>query len=588
LVATSGTDYVLAIDAWKKEDMDPRPEQPGIYKIEKVPLLNEQSTRLGDGSCEQEADCFVLHYFTADRFDPANQQKKNILFIPGGPGQFVGEKESASMALKFLAEGGVENINDGRNNVVYFHVRGTGQSLVATDNSFDRFLRARYVIHDIEKLRNELLGDKPWDAIYAHSWGTLVAQMYAEEYGSPDKRKVRSLILSAPITRSRPETLRFRTRQTSANLESIYRFHKPDGECSCVEPSYLSDRIADFQANKAAFDASDNLCFLADHVGPITKTVEDILDKLGDDYGSLDFVTENFDALKNEQDFRAGGRFPFPLEFFSALRRVQMSGAPVDAKPLVFASDSKSLISAALLIASYLVAPNPIAAGAQCDIDSRFPNISGGSCGNRICQRLEAMGSQSFSGGGLESVRASYVYGVYDGVARWVFNMLDKECFTGQDLGAFAHAEASSSDKKKFLRKAAKRIGLVSDEVVCGWDPGKHRHAVPTLILKGSADAIIAGCQAEHFYNEGLAGPRVLLKLRGMGHLMSVAQQRVFAKPSRETTAFADLVEQFIKTPVASLTEAMLDKMQIIRAEEVKPGPDGKIDLGHCQTTPDE
>jgi hypothetical protein len=264
-----------------------------------------------------------------------------------------------------------------------------------------------------------------------------------------------------------------------------------------------------------------------------------------------------------------------------------MSGAPVDANPLVFARDSKTLVNAALLIANYLRSPNPILAGTHCEIDGQFPDASGGSCGTHICQRLAGLVNQNFSGGGLESVRASSVFGVYDGVARWVFSMLDKECFTGADLGNFATAESSANDKKRLLRAAAGKIGIVPDEVVCGWDPGKHPHAVPTLILKGTADTIIAGCQAEDFYNEGLLGHRVLLELRGTGHLMSVTQQRLGGqKPAPQTAAFTDVVERFIKAPTAPLSGEIANKLQMIHAEEIKPGPDGKIDVSHCPIAP--
>ncbi len=49
------------------------------------------------------------------------------------------------------------------------------------------------------------------------------------------------------------------------------------------------------------------------------------------------------------------------------------------------------------------------------------------------------------------------------------------------------------------------------------------RHEVATLLMKGSRDTVVAGCQAEDFLINGLKdGRRVLLEFKGLGHDMSV------------------------------------------------------------------
>jgi hypothetical protein len=45
---------------------------------------------------------------------------------------------------------------------------------------------------------------------------------------------------------------------------------------------------------------------------------------------------------------------------------------------------------------------------------------------------------------------------------------------------------------------------------------------VRSLILKGARDTVIAGCQAEDFYRDGLKGERALVEFRGMGHGMFI------------------------------------------------------------------
>jgi len=71
---------------------------------------------------------------------------------------------------------------------------------------------------------------------------------------------------------------------------------------------------------------------------------------------------------------------------------------------------------------------------------------------------------------------------------------------------------------------------------------------VPTLLVKGSRDAVIAGCQAEDFLVNGLKdGRRVLLELRGMGHDLSVSNLYGGMLPSMWSKRFVGLLEDFIK-----------------------------------------
>jgi fermentation-respiration switch protein FrsA (DUF1100 family) len=62
---------------------------------------------------------------------------------------------------------------------------------------------------------------------------------------------------------------------------------------------------------------------------------------------------------------------------------------------------------------------------------------------------------------------------------------------------------------------------MIPGEAIYPWNPGYYKHSVPTLILKGGADAVIAGGQAESFYKDDLSNRKdsVLMKIPGMGHL---------------------------------------------------------------------
>ena len=561
---------------WEKKEMDPRVGSQGaeidrIPEITNVNLLPSDAPPPKDLRCDTTSKCtFDLHYFKGETFDLKDPKRKNFLFIAGGPGQFVPENGHGNRALAALdgnrtqTLGGmrVPDVNEGQHNIVYFHVRGAGQSVINRNNKYDQFLRAKFVVEDIEKLRQEVLGEKPWDAIYAHSWGTVVAQLYARKYGKPDiasgrpESRVKSLILSAPIMRKDSETPKARIKQTVSNLRNIYKFYRPVGNCTISDASYLKNRVDDFDENFSVgvsgedLDGTDNLCFVDDaRISDIASDVERILTDLEPDYGSVDFVKDHFDRLQRDPNFPASLK-KYPLEFFAALRTVQMLGAPDD-NALVFTQDTKSMVDMALIIGYYLAPQISPTLQLPCDPNGRF--LTGAAARpaikERYCKRLIAAKKNLVElGNGLESERAKYVFGAYDGVTRWVFKALNKDCFTGQDLMKFATAAMGPNDRKRPLREMAKKIGIdLSGTTVCGWDPGGDNvHSVPTLILAGSADAIIAGCQAEDFFNDGLAGPKVFLEFLGMGHTMTVADAGLGALVLDQTQKFSDIISKFV------------------------------------------
>jgi len=123
--------------------------------------------------------------------------------------------------------------------------------------------------------------------------------------------------------------------------------------------------------------------------------------------------------------------------------------------------------------------------------------------------------------------------------------MGEQGCFKGKDVAAFA---SSADSDKRYGRDQAKRIGIVADESICPWNPADYRHEVPALLLKGSRDTIVAGCQAEDFFLNGLqADRRVLLEFTGLGHDMSVANLFEANLPSIWSKRFAELLTDFIK-----------------------------------------
>ncbi len=528
-----------SVDSWTGKDMG----EPGEAedKLLKLSLLPDGKLFPANFRCNERpsACAFQLAYFFAAGFDLSKKQRLNILYIPGGPGAIV-DSDSRSATLRLLEK---------KHNVVYFHPRGMAKSAIDGNKEYDQFLRAEYVVEDIEKLRREILGTRAWDAIYAHSWGTVIAQRYAAKYGKPKEPspKVLSLILSGPVDRHRAETQIARTRMTIENLKAIYGYYRSQGvaHCQCSSGSFLKQLVTDFSDPQITImdnrlGSSDNFCFLkSDLVDKIVKRLEKIIPEIDENYGSADFIVDNFGALNKDQIFQK--QFAqFPKEFFAALRYLQMTGAP-EKDALVFVADSRNRINAALLLAHYLTAENP----SRCSLkDAPF---SGAAADCEYCERLKAARDElRVRMGGRESRRGNYVYGVYDGVARWISVMMgEKACYSGKDLERFA---TGPGDDKKFGRDQAKRIGIVADEKICPWNPADFRHETATLLIKGSRDTIVAGCQAEDFLVNGLRDGRgVLLEFRGLGHDLSVGNLYEGSDPSIWSKRFAGLLEDFVK-----------------------------------------
>ena len=540
LLSVPGLAAESATDSWSTREMGDPGEAEGA-KLQ-LRLLPEGKAFPPNFRCEDTpSPCeFKLAYFLGNGFDVDKKQRRNILYIPGGPGAIV-DSESRPATLRLLEK---------KHNVVYFHPRGMGQSVLDGRKEYDQFLRADYVVDDIEKLRQAVLEARPWDAIYGHSWGTVIAQRYAAKYGRPKDPtpKVRSLILSGPVDRHRSDTHGARTRMTIENLKAIFQYYrsKDAAPCRCESTSFLKPIVTDFSNPQITIRDShlgpnDNLCFLTiEVVDRIVKQLEKIIPEIDENYGSADFVVDHFSVLKKDPGFHERlGRFP--IEFFAALRYLQMSGAP-EKPALVFAADSRNRINAALLIAHYLTAESPSRCRSK---DALASAAAPGDC--EYCERFRAAREElrlRMTGG--ESQRGNYVYGVYDGVARWISTVMgEKACFSGRDMEKFA---AQSSGEKGFARDQVKKIGIVADEKICPWNPADYRHEVPTLLLKGSRDTVVAGCQAEDFYKNGIHDRRgVLLEFRGLGHDLSVANLYYGDEPSFWSMRFANLLEDFIR-----------------------------------------
>jgi pimeloyl-ACP methyl ester carboxylesterase len=533
---------------WTKEEMNPLPASEGTDD-KKVPNIN-----CGTGCT------FDLHYFEGKKVPGGD----NILFISGGPGHIV-RREKEKRGLEFLED---------KYNVFYFDIRGAGFSAIEKPNKFDTALRAELVVEDIEQIREQALGnDSSWKAIFAHSHGTIIAQLYANRRGqiTPQnaKSRVEKLILSAPVSRFK-EIEDNRVKMLVGNLRSIfqdYRRQKSNQKCPPEQPPNSEDD---------PLRGTDNFCFIPSGSNGLLekllgKLEKDILLPLTHEFGSIAFVTNSYDQLK-KQEGEFERKYPYPKEFFLALQTLQFFGGS-EPKPLVpreFAKEAK--VNAAFLLGYYLALDkedladeesvfNPITKG--CQPDSPFlvgvsNETEDGEWKSVFCRRFDSATEQllKHEKKELQSERANHVFGVNDGLNRWIFRLLqvNTSCITGQDIIDFANGP---SDKHKFARTQAGRIGVDAEKPICPWNPGEHAHNVPTLILRGAADPVTAGCQADEVFKNGLKGERVLLEFPGVGHVMQPPTFKVDNHETHGEEALAKLVDKFL---TKSFQEFKLDE----------------------------
>jgi|RhiMetdeSRZDD1v2_1073273.scaffolds.fasta_scaffold41244_2 pimeloyl-ACP methyl ester carboxylesterase len=559
---------------WKKEDQArtsaaelklptidlPRGAVAPIPRDAQLRLRLDGTPRAQCGASE----CFDLFYFKGEKFknDPA---RKNVLYIAGGPGDIPPRTDLEYFKDKY--------------NVFYFDPRGAGLSDIDLAKSFDQFLRADFIVNDIEQIRRKELGDDEWDAIYGYSYGTVIAQKYAFNFPN----NVRRLILEAPPHR-RNETEEARRDKVLENLVNIYRnirFEDPNAPCNARPEDVVDGDTQQFpKLKKTNIDVEerqfegfvdifcdDDFSFLSDSQ---TQTVKEKLkkeyDALEDEYGSLNLITLNYDRLK--QDSRFTEEFPYPKEFFVALRKLQSVGAPQDKNSLFYVEEVEPLVTLAMVVGYYSMFDRDsrnnlrLANFPKCKMDDAAPFLKDVELEKKkkICARIDrAMKDVSKQFRQIESLRGLYVLGIYDGISRWPFEVLEgkqkknercNEGLRGKDIEEFVKG---NGERRKMLREEAGRIGIVREEPICPWDPGEFRHGVQTLILKGGADAIIAKRQAEDFFRDGLQNPHcqgVLIEFPGRGHDMSMSlrwRELITDDVTPWAKAYRDLVDEFIK-----------------------------------------
>jgi pimeloyl-ACP methyl ester carboxylesterase len=531
---------------WSAAEMD----SLGLFK--QIPPDIEKPLEIADVSSDnpsrKELPCkFSLYYSFIKASDPNNQAPKNILFIPGGPGTIFELEDLDPDRQGKGPRNALELLEAIGHNVAYLHVRGSGLTLIPQSNKFDRFLRADYVVEDIERVRLKLLrNDTPWDAIWGESHGALIAQKYAYKYGTD---KVKKLILVGPPSRS-DETHDPRRKMTVSNLEAILTYYRNNtSEGSIDENAENDDGVT------RAIRATNDFSFLtAQTIQDIGKKLGNLLKKLEEEFGSINFVIENYHDLQLE----------YPLVFFEALKNLAFHGAPAPVKGLKFEGETvKKQVDVAILIANYLMLP-PRKPGDRRAVSektlaplfmSRLDPDRLANYKERLARAHDRIERKNLS----KSQRALWVFGVYDGISRWILKFMKDKV----DRDGFFRSEdiASLTGPTRYF---AEKIGMVPGEAIYPWNPGYYKHSVPALILKGGADAVIAGNQAESFYKDGLSNKRdsMLMEIPGMGHLWRTSMPMAFfnGEKKKGEQVLQELANEFLRKPSAA---AFLEDPQV-------------------------
>jgi pimeloyl-ACP methyl ester carboxylesterase len=420
-----------------------------VQRLISVPLNPDDPT---DGN-------FDLYYFVQS--PRSGTGLKTLLFCAGGPGDLARPSAKTQTLVDFLNNSGY--------NVVYFDLRGTGFSQLPSSNRFDRFLRTAYAVEDIERIRQDFLGNKKWDAIVGYSYGTVLAQEYAHKF----QDKVGKLVQVGPL--SMHKFLSSPTAYDEYNRE-VQRIRR-----EVLDELYKRDEFKSVSASDRKKIMDD--LFGASKEPGIFKRVEDV-------FGSEQFVIDEYCDLKRRGILKKYYLGNYSRRFFEMLRKIRLIGwQTVQGTSMPVDSDQLDIVQVISL-----------------ELKPDLEQVLGKLAPDQEC-------TESYS---QKSNRVFNVMGLYDGINR---RFLREWLADGQgDIHNALARSAGLAHVEMGVNTSIDKIGITKDEHIVPWDPAKYPHSVPTLIIKGGADPVTAAGQAEYYYTDALSGARTLIEFKGVGH----------------------------------------------------------------------
>jgi pimeloyl-ACP methyl ester carboxylesterase len=430
---------------------------------------------------------FDLYYFVEKA--KIGDSRKTILFIVGGPGEFLMPAEKSF----------VDFLPDYEYNVVYFHLRGAGFSQIPPQADYDKFLTTAYAVEDIEEIRQDLIRRKllneegKWDAIIAWSYGTVLAQQYTFAH----QDKVDKLILFGPLSRHNVASAGRQFRDQAQNilrdtLEKIYN-----------NPVRYDDKIPDARQKEFSDLTKDQKekIFSSLFGGTDERGVFDpgVIARTESAFGSINFVIDRYSDLQKKGELHRYNLHQFSCGFFAQLYRLRFFG----------------------WIGNQTAINEQVAIGAKIRDEIIHPM----KVGKDDCSKAEP-----------SSARVSYAMGTLDGInirflREWLAN-------GRRDVRDALRKSAGDAHVKRGVNEYVEKLGIGDDDMIgpspdalgsptkTEWDPANYKHGRPTLILKGEADPVTVGDQAEYFHSEALLGPRILIPFPGIGHEFALPETR--------------------------------------------------------------
>ena len=397
-------------------------------------------------------------YYVVQR--PGIVTRKTVLFCAGGPGEIIRSAIDEDTFASFL----IKN----QYNVAFFHFRGAGFSQIPAGNRYDRFLKTRYAVEDVERIRADFLGkDGKWDAIIAWSYGTVLAQQYAHYYS----RKVDKLILLAPLSR---HMFNGSVNGFDEFNEDVRRVHRESLE------RILSAKKFDFE-EELALKAGDKEKIIqkvfGDHNDPKDTG---IFGKTENAFGSIQFVVDEYNNLSRRGVLKDYEIDMYGRNFFRQLRKLRLIGSSLLAKK------------------------------------TREEELEiGKEIRDEILDEKRAT-DESLDLHSQRSDRVFYTVGALDGISpRFLKEWLAQG---RKNLRGALIRSGGEAHIRRCVNSGLNKVNITNRKKVKPWDPAKYPHNVATLILKGEADPVTAGGQSEYLFRNALSGPRTLIKFPGIGH----------------------------------------------------------------------
>jgi pimeloyl-ACP methyl ester carboxylesterase len=354
-------------------------------------------------------------------------------------------------------------------NVVYFDLRGTGFSQLPASNRFDRFLRTTYAVEDIERIRQDFLGDKKWDAIVGYSYGTVLAQEYAHKF----QDKVGKLVQVGPLSMHKFVSSTEAYDEYNREVQRIRR--------EVLDELYKRDEFK-------SIGSGDKKEIMTDLFGTPKKS--GIFKRVEDVFGSEQFVIDEYCDLKKRGVLKKYEFADYSRGFFEMLRKIRVVGWQ-KVMPTVMPVDAEQ---------------QEIVKVISLELKPGLEQVLG-----KLAPENECVESYS-----QKSNRVFGVMGVYDGINR---RFLREWLAEGKrDIRNALSRSAGLAHVEMGVNTSIDKVGIAKDEQIVPWDPAKYRHSVPTLILKGEADPVTAAGQAEYYYTDALGGARTLIEFKGVGH----------------------------------------------------------------------